>query len=114
MAWSVRSPIDTLVITSPAPGSCPNRFSSRLYAPIASVPPALRKLWNEEVRPKLVGSPASAAADGVLFDCMARSFLRASLATADGNGDGDVDMVETCMSGRAEVTPEVAPRIFAA
>src|SRR5882757_1665012 len=114
MAWSVRSPIDTLVITSPAPGSCPNRFSSRLYAPIASVPPALRKLCSEEVRPKLVGSPASAAADGVLFAGMPRSVFWASLATEDGNGDGPVDMVVTCTSGRAEVTPGVAPRIFAA
>ena len=45
---------------------------------------------------------------------MPRSVFWASLATEDGNGDGGVDMVVTCRSGRAEVTPGVAARIFAA
>src|SRR5215475_6502361 len=93
MLWSVRSPMDTLVITSPAPGNWPNRFCSRLYAPMALVPPALRKLWSDDVRPKLVGSPAAGESSRVLPARVPWATRCALVTTDDGNGVGVVDMV---------------------
>ncbi|MCZ1003664.1 hypothetical protein O1M63_46155 [Streptomyces mirabilis] len=95
---SVRSPIETLVMVSPVPGSWSNFCFSKLYAPVALTPPALRKLCSEVPRAALPGTPSEPVA-ALLCPFADEPAFPAVAVTEEGSGTEPVFMGRR--SGRA-------------